>query len=88
MKRYNDSLIGGMTYNERMVFLTNLILGFDTGYYFERFGLAMSYIPFNISGASNRYNNSMKEAINICKDLYKINKNDLYDASLNIKKII
>ena len=30
----------------------------------------------------------MKEAINICKDLYKINKNDLYDASLNIKKII
>ena len=33
-------------------------------------------------------NCSMKEAINICKDLYKINKNDLYDASLNIKKII
>ena len=33
-------------------------------------------------------NCSMKEAINICKDAYKINKNDLYDASLNVKKII
>ena len=62
--RYNYSLIGGMTSNEAMIFLTNLILGFDTGYYFERFGLAMSYNPFTISGASSRYNNSMKEAIN------------------------
>ena len=63
--RYNDSLIDGMTSNEAMIFLTNLILGFDTGYYFERFGLAMSYSnPFTISGASDRYNNSMKEAIN------------------------
>ena len=62
--RYNESLIYGMTNNEAMVFLTNLIVGFDTGYYFERFGLAMSNNPFTISGASNRYNNSIKEAIN------------------------
>jgi 16S rRNA (cytidine1402-2'-O)-methyltransferase len=33
-------------------------------------------------------NCSMKEAINICKDTYKINKNELYDASLNLKRII
>ena len=33
-------------------------------------------------------NCSMKEAINICRDLYKINKNELYEASLNLKKLI
>ena len=30
----------------------------------------------------------MKDAINILKEEYKINKNDLYNASLNIKKIL
>lgn len=30
-------------------------------------------------------NCSMKEAINICKDTYKLSKNELYEASLNIK---
>ena len=53
--RYNDSLIDSMNKNEAMVYFTNLILGFDTGYYFERFGLAMSDNPFNISGVSNKY---------------------------------
>jgi hypothetical protein len=33
-------------------------------------------------------NCTMKEAINILKDEYKLNKNDLYNASLNIKKIL
>ena len=46
-----------------MILLTNLILGFDTGYYFERFGLAMNNEPFNNSKTSIYYNNYMKEAI-------------------------
>ena len=33
-------------------------------------------------------NCTMKEAINILKEEYKLNKNDLYNASLNIKKIL
>ena len=33
-------------------------------------------------------NCSLKESINISKETYKLNKNDLYNASLNIKKII
>jgi len=31
---------------------------------------------------------SMKDAINIGKDKYKLNKNDLYDASLNLKELL
>ena len=31
---------------------------------------------------------SMKDAINICKDKYKLSKNDLYNASLNIKELL
>ena len=33
-------------------------------------------------------NCSLKEAINISKDSYKLSKNDLYNASLNIKKLL
>ena len=33
-------------------------------------------------------NCTLKDAINICKDNYKLSKNDLYNASLNIKKLI
>ena len=64
--RFNSSLIDKMSKNEAMVFFTNLILGFDTGYYFERFGLAMSKyeMPFNISSTSLIYNNKMEDAIN------------------------
>lgn len=32
-------------------------------------------------------NCTMKDAINICKEVYKLNKNDLYNASLSLKKI-
>ena len=32
-----------------------------------------------------RENCSLKDAINICKEKYSINKNDLYNASLKIK---
>ena len=62
--RYNTSLTSGLDKNEAMVFLTNLILGFNTGYYFERFGLSLvKDKPFNISSTSKKYNNSMKKAI-------------------------
>ena len=47
--RYNISLTQRMNKNEAMVYYTSLILGYDTGYYFERFGLAMiKERPFKI----------------------------------------
>ncbi|MBR3067330.1 MAG: hypothetical protein IKG77_06260, partial [Prevotella sp.] len=63
--RYNSSLNNGMSKNEVMVFYTSLILGFDTGYHFERFGLALANkVLFNNSGASQKYKKNMEEAIN------------------------
>ena len=63
--RYNSSLNNGMSKNEIMVFYTSLILGFDTGYHFERFGLALANkVLFNNSGASQKYKKNMEEAIN------------------------
>ena len=65
MYRYNTSLNKGMNKNELMIYFTSLIVGFDTSYHFERFGLAMvKNIPFKISSASKYFNNSMEEAIN------------------------
>ena len=62
--RFNSSLTDRMNKNEAMVYYTSLILGYDTGYYFERFGLAMiKGRPFKISSASLNYNNTLKEAI-------------------------
>jgi hypothetical protein len=70
--RYNRSLTFGMNKNEAMIFYTNLILGFDTGYYFERFGLAMeNEKPFNNSETSIQYKESMKSAINDGKIMNK-----------------
>ena len=62
--RYNISLTQRMNKNEAMVYYTSLILGYDTGYYFERFGLAMiKERPFKISSTSSNYNDTLKEAI-------------------------
>ena len=62
--RYNTSLTSGLDKNEAMVLITNLILGFNTGYYFETFGLSLEKDKlFNISSTSKNYNNSMKKAI-------------------------
>ena len=61
--RYNESLINGMTRTESLVFLTNLILGVDTGYYFERFGFTLSKDLFNNTATSNKYKEKMKELI-------------------------
>ena len=73
--RYNSSLISLMNKNEAMVFLTSLIVGFDMGYYFERFGLAMDNIKiFNNSEVSQKYKESMEKAINeglIKTNIYK-----------------
>ena len=62
--RYNNSLIKGMNRNEALVFLTNVALEFDTGYYFERFGFTMWRGLFNTSNTSNEYKQKMKEFIN------------------------
>ena len=73
--RYNSSLTSGMNKNEAMVFLTNLIVGFDMGYYFERFGLAMDNKKiFNNSEVSQTYIENMEKAINegkIKTNIYK-----------------
>ena len=60
--RYNISLIKNLNKNEAIVFLTNLILGFDSAYYFERYGLAMTNTPFNNSITTIIYKNYMKDA--------------------------
>ena len=62
--RYNISLTDGMNKNEIMVYFSSLILGFDTGYYFERFGLGMeNEKPFNNSQISENYKKSLEKAI-------------------------
>ena len=62
--RYNISLVNGMNKNEIMVYFSSLILGFDIGYYFERFGLALSNdIPFNNSETSKKYKEVIEKAI-------------------------
>ena len=84
--RYNKSLTTGMDKNEVMIFYTNLILGFDTGYYFERFGLAMDKkTPFNSSSTSNKYKNEMEKMINEGKIDISIHKKMWYADNLQYK---
>ena len=87
--RYNKSLTTGMNKNEVLIFYTNLILGFDTGYYFERFGLAMdNKNPFNSSETSLKYQREMEKMIKEGKIDTSIHKkmwysdNFQYDYSL------
>ena len=69
--RFNISLINGMNKNEGMVYLSSLIIGFDTSYHFERYGLAMQdEIVFKLSDATLAFNNSM----NLAKMEGKISK--------------
>ena len=79
-----------MNINEQMVFLTSLIIGFDMGYYFERFGLAMDNATiFNNSETSDYYKNSMENEINkgkIKKNIFKkywYADSDQYNYTLN-----
>ena len=64
--RYNNSLISNMTKSEAMVLLSSLVLGFDLGYYFERYGFSMKFenYIFNNSNPSNSYKEKMNEFIN------------------------
>ncbi len=88
--RFNFSLARGLDRNEAMVFFTNLIVGFDTGYYFERMGLAMDNKTFNNSDTSDFYKMKMEKAINegniTNKTIYKkfwYADSDQYDYILN-----
>ena len=66
--RFNISLHSGMNKNEAMVFLSSLVLGFDMGYYFERFGLSLDNITiFNKSETSEIYKNQLEKAIDESK---------------------
>lgn len=54
-----------MSKNEIMVYFSSLILGFDAGYYFERYGLAISNdIPYNNSETSIKYKGAKEKLIN------------------------
>ena len=79
-----------MNKNEGMVYFSRLLLGFDLGYYFERFGLALeNNKAFNNSDTSDIYKNKMEEAINqrkINTSIYKkmwYADNDQYNYSLS-----
>ena len=65
MYRYNYSLTTGMTATERQIFFTNIIIGVDLGYYFNRWGFYLNndgiFIPEN---AGEIYKSKMKEYIN------------------------
>ena len=65
MYRYNYSLTTGMTATEREIFFTNIIIGVDLGYYFNRWGFYLNndgiFIPEN---AGEIYKSKMKEYIN------------------------
>ena len=90
--RYNITLIKGMSKTEGMVFLSNLIIGIDLGYYFERFGLAyQDNVPFNNSLTSTYYKKGMEDAVKqgkIKTGIYKkfwYADNDQYNFTLNKK---
>ena len=62
--RYNSSIIVGMSKTESMVLMSSLVLGFDTGYYFERFGFGMKFEQlFNNTNPSEIYKNKLNEFI-------------------------
>ena len=75
--RYNEDLYKGLQMDEALVLLTNIVLGFDTGYYFERFGLSGKTI-FNNSNTSKLYKEKMNELIKERKVVTTIIKNFWY----------
>ena len=88
--RFNITLVKGLDRNEAMVFLTNLIVGFDTAYYFERMGLAMDTKVFKSEEISDFYkmnmDNAIKEGKITNKTIYKqfwYADNDQYNYTLN-----
>ena len=65
MYRYNYSLSQGLTRTEREIFFTNIITGYDLGYFFNRWGFYLNnegiFVP---EKASEAYLEKMKEYIN------------------------
>ena len=62
--RFNYTLSSYLNENERMVYLSSLLIGFDMGYYFERFGLSMDNKNiFNRNKVTDFYKEKMEEAI-------------------------
>ena len=73
MYRYNYSISQGMSRTEREIFFTNVITGYDLGYYFNRWGFFLNnegiFVPEN---ASEIYLGKMKEFTD--KGIIKKNK--------------
>ena len=66
MYRYNLTSSTKMTKEEKFVYFSNVILGFDLGYYFTRWGLSFSNgnSIFDESKTSSEYKELMQKAIN------------------------
>ena len=64
MYRYNYTLSEGMSRTERLIFFSNIIIGIDLGYYFNRWGFFLNnegiFVPEN---ASSTYQTIMEEYI-------------------------
>ena len=66
MYRYNDTFSNKLSKEEKFVYFSNIILGFDLGYYFTRWGLSFTKGNniFNEDKTSSTYKDLMQEAIN------------------------
>ena len=66
MYRYNNTVSNKLTKEEKFVYFSSVVLGFDLGYYFTRWGLSFSdgNSIFDESKATSEYKELMKKAIN------------------------
>ena len=66
MYRYENTVSNKLTKEEKFVYFSNIILGFDLGYYFTRWGLSFSNGEsiFDESKTSSEYKSLMQKAIN------------------------
>ena len=66
MYRYNNTISTKLTKEEKFVYFSNIVLGFDLGYYFTRWGLSFSngVSIFDESKTSSEYKYLMQKAIN------------------------
>ena len=66
MYRYNNTLSNKLTKEEKFVYFSNIVLGFDLGYYFTRWGLSFSngQSIFDESKTNSEYKSLMQKAIN------------------------
>ena len=66
MYRYNDTFSNKLNKEEKFVYFSNIIIGFDLGYYFTRWGLTFTNGNniFNEAKTSSTYKDLIQEAIN------------------------